>query len=166
MLVTRLLLIDQMSSKPDSAVVDQRYSPRISLASLLLLRRTGSRLLFLARSFSVPVELVQKSDVMVTDRPFIPSVQQTTNVTGHKANTSATGHLEVKKATQPVEAPGTLTATWPVEAPSAFAEVQLTGQDASPVAAADRPEIQPLGPASSLYVSGRPEVPLPRLLLL
>ena len=37
-----------------------------------------------ARSFQVPVEPVQKSDVVVTDRPFIPPVQQPTGVTGQK----------------------------------------------------------------------------------
>ena len=36
--------------------------------------------IFLAKSFQVPVELVKKSDVVVTDRPFIPPVQQATGV--------------------------------------------------------------------------------------
>ena len=36
--------------------------------------------IFLAKSFQV--ELVKKSDVVVTDRPFIPPDQQATGVTG------------------------------------------------------------------------------------
>ena len=67
----------------------------------------------------------------------------------------------MKKATQPVEDFGAVTATRPVEAPSASAKVQLTGQDASPITAADRPEVQPPCPAWSTYTSGRPEVQPP-----
>ena len=77
---------------------------------------------------------------MVTDRPFIPLVQQTTGVTGQRQPNS---QMEMKKETQPVEAPGAATATQPVEAPSAViatqpvdapgatSEMQPTGQDAS-----------------------------------
>ena len=95
--------------------------------------------MFLARSFSVPVELVQKVDV-VTDRPFIPPVQQTTSATGQQ---QPTGQIEMKKAIQPVQAPGAVTATqpaaapsavfatWPVEAPGATSEMQPTSQDTS-----------------------------------
>ena len=43
--------------------------------------------IFLAKSFQVPVEPVKKSDVVVTDRPFIPPVQQATSVTGEKQST-------------------------------------------------------------------------------
>ena len=89
------------------------------------------------------MEPVQKQDVVVSDRPFIPPVQQTTGVTGQKVSCSTTGQLERKKATQPVEAPGAVLATRPVAA------VELTGQDASPVAAADRPKVERPGPASS-----------------
>ena len=71
--------------------------------------------MFLARSFAVPVEPVQNGDVVVTDRPFIPPVQQTTCVTGQRQTTFATSQMEMKKATQPVEAPGAATATQPVE---------------------------------------------------
>ena len=53
------------------------------------------KVMFLARSFSVPVEPVQKQDVVVSDRPFIPPVQQ---ITSQKASSSATGHLEMKKS--------------------------------------------------------------------
>ena len=67
--------------------------------------------------FSVLVEPpVQKGDVVVTDRPFIPPVQQTTGVNGQR---QLTGQMEMKKATQPVEAPAVVTATQPVEAPNA-----------------------------------------------
>ena len=50
--------------------------------------------IFLAKSFQVPVEPVKKSDVVVTDRPFIPPTQQST---GEKQSTSA--EKEVERAT-------------------------------------------------------------------
>ena len=62
--------------------------------------------MFLTRSFQVLVEPVQKHDVVVSDRPFIPPVQQTTSVTGQKASCSTTRQQERKKATQPVKASG------------------------------------------------------------
>ena len=37
--------------------------------------------MFLSKSFQVPVEPVKTSDVVVTDRPFIPPKQQSTGVT-------------------------------------------------------------------------------------
>ena len=114
--------------------------------------------MFLARSFQVPVEPVQKQDV-VSDRPFIPPVQQTTSVTGQRVICSTSDQLERKKATQPVEAPSAVLATCHVWAPSAA--VKVTSQDASTVAAADRPEVQPLGLASSTSTSGRPKVQPP-----
>ena len=61
---------------------------------------------------------MQNSDVLVTDRPFIPPVQQSTSVTGQKQSSSAASKSEVKKATN-AEAPGALTATRSVEAPGA-----------------------------------------------
>ena len=96
--------------------------------------------MFLARSFSVPVEPVQKQDVVVSDRPFIPPVQQTTGVTGQKQYTNASGQMEIQKATQTVEAVSAVRATRPkFEAPGTSTEVQLTSQDVSPLAAGDRP---------------------------
>ena len=68
--------------------------------------------MFLARSFQVPVEPVQKSD-----GPFIPPTQQPTGVAGQKQSSSAASQREVKKATQPVEAPSAVTATHPVQVP-------------------------------------------------
>ena len=59
--------------------------------------------MFLAKSFSVPVEPVQKSVVTVTERPFIPPVQQPTGFTGQKQTTS---ERQTQLATQLVEAPG------------------------------------------------------------
>ena len=44
-------------------------------------------------------------------------------------------------ATQPVEVPGVVSATRPVEAPGATSEMQPTGQDTSLTFADDRPEI-------------------------
>ena len=78
--------------------------------------------LFLAKSFTVPVEPVQSSDVVVNDRPFVPPLQQPTGSTGQKKPTGQvqhTGEKERKKATQPVKAPGAPTATQPVQVPGA-----------------------------------------------
>ena len=75
--------------------------------------------MFLARSFQVPVELVKKSDVVVTERPFIPPTQQPTGVACQKQSSGAASQREVKKATQPVDAPGAVTVTQPVEVPGA-----------------------------------------------
>ena len=129
--------------------------------------------MFLARSFQVPVELVQISDVVVIERPFIPPVQPSTGFTGQKQSSGAASKSDMKKATQPVEAPGALTATQPVEVPgammatqpveasSASAEMLFTGQDSSLPPFVDRPEVQPPGPASQMSSSGRPEVQPP-----
>ena len=120
--------------------------------------------MFLARSFTVPIEPVQKGDVVVTDRPFIPPVQQTTGVTGQKQPTGQVqpaGQREMKKATQPVEAPSAGLATQPVEAPGADPEMLHIGQDTSLPFAADRSKVQPPGPASQIFISGRSEVQPP-----
>ena len=70
--------------------------------------------------------------------------------------------MELKKATQSVEAPGAGTATQPVEAPSAASTVtQPTDQDTSLPFAADRPEVQPPGPTREIFTSDRPEVQRP-----
>ena len=74
--------------------LDDKWSERFALLEAM----------FLARSFAV--EPVQKSDVVVTDRPFIPIVQQPTCFTGQKQSSGAVSQREVKKATHPVEAPG------------------------------------------------------------
>ena len=89
--------------------------------------------MFLTRSFTVPVEPVQRGDVVVTDRPFIPLLQQITGVTGQR---QPTGQMEMKKATQPVEAPGAVIATRPVEASGATSEFK-----SSDVVVTDRPFI-------------------------
>ena len=60
--------------------------------------------MFLARSFAEPLEPVQKSDGVVTDRPFVQPVQQPTGFTSQKQSSSAASKMEMKKATQPVEA--------------------------------------------------------------
>ena len=70
--------------------------------------------MFLAKSFQVPVEPVKNSDVVVTDRSFIPPTQQPTGVTGEKQPSGAASKRDVKKATQPVEVPGAMLATRPV----------------------------------------------------
>ena len=89
--------------------------------------------LFLSKTFTVPVEPVQSSDVVVTDRPFIPPSGQSAP---GSSSQQATGQMTGKKATQPVEAPGALpgsqqmevsgdvSATQPVEAPG-FRHIEL-----------------------------------------
>ena len=93
--------------------------------------------MFLASSFAVRVEPVQKSDVVVTDRPVIPPVQQPTGVAGEKLSSSAASKMEMKKATQPVEAPGAVSATQPVEATGAVTATRPV--EASGAVTATRP---------------------------
>ena len=100
---------------------------------------------FLAKCFQVPVELVKKSDVVVTDRPFIPPVQQATSVASEKQSTGA--EMDVERATQPVQVSGTVLATRPVEAPGAAPVTYTTSQEAELPAVVCRPEVQPPGPA-------------------
>ena len=92
------------------------------------------------------MEQVQKSDVVVTDRPFIPPVQQATGVTGEKQSNSA--EMEVERATQPVQVPGAVLATRPVEAPGAAPVTYTTGQETDLPAVVYRPKVQPPGPAA------------------
>ena len=113
--------------------------------------------MFLATSFTAPVEPVQRGDMVVTDRLFIPQEQQSTGATGQK---QLTGQM-MNAATQPVEAPGATsiaTATQPVEAPGADTEMLHTNQDASLFVAVDRPGVQPPGPANKMSAGGRSEV--------
>ena len=111
----------------------------------------------MAKNFTVPVEPVQSSDVVVSDRPFIRPGQAAPGSTSHKQPTGSgyhTGQKEGKKATQPVEAPGALpgsqqmegsgvSVTRPVEAPGAGTEIRSTGLDASLPVAVDRHEVHP-----------------------
>ena len=122
--------------------------------------------MFLATSFAVPVELLQRSDVVVTDRPFIPPVQQTAGVTGQKKATKPVEAASASTFTQPVEVPGILIATQPVEAPGAATEMKPTSQDTTQ--AADRPEVQVQLARPTPVVDQRysPQIPLARLLQL
>ena len=57
----------------------------------------------MSKSFSVPVEQVKNTDMVVTERPFIPPTTASTSLSHQKP----TGQKKKgKKATQPVEAPG------------------------------------------------------------
>ena len=95
--------------------------------------------LFLSKTFQLLVEPVQSSNVVVSEKPFLPPAQQSTSqnpatgVTGKKKK-AATQPVEapgVKKlATQPVEAPGATLATRPVEAPGAGTEIHPISQAA------------------------------------
>ena len=100
-----------------------------------------------ARSyFPGEVEPVKKSDVVVTDRPFIPPVQQATGVTSEKQSTGA--ETDIERATQPVQVPGAVLATRPVEAPGAAPVTYTTGQEPDLPAVVYRSEVQPPGPAA------------------
>ena len=106
--------------------------------------------LFLAKNFQVLVEPVKKSEVVITDRPFIPPAEQSTGATGQKQSSCAASKRDVDKATRPVEAPG------------AAPMIQLTGQIPVLPAAVDRPEVQPPGPAAQPATSStRPSGSLP-----
>ena len=98
--------------------------------------------MFLAKSFTVLVESVKKTDVAVTERPFIPPVQQTTGTSGQmkKAIQPVEAH-SASTATQPIKARSALTATQPVEAPGATTVVKPTSQDVTHQFAADRSEV-------------------------
>ena len=108
--------------------LDDKWSERFSRLEAL----------FLAKSFSVPVEPVKKSDVPVTDRPFIPPTAAST--TSQQQNKKATGHKKTKKASQPPEVSGALpggqlvspedvSATQPVEAPGTDTETPPADQE-------------------------------------
>ena len=94
----------------------------------------------------LPVEPIKKSDVVVTDRPFIPPVQQATGVNGEKQSTGA--EMDVERATQPVQVPDAVLATRPVEAPGAALVTYTTGQETDLPAVVYRPEVQPPGPTA------------------
>ena len=128
--------------------------------------------MFLAKSFTVPVEPVQKSDVVVTDRPFIPPVQKTPGAIGQMKATQPVDGPGPCTATRPVEAPCALIATQLVETPGATTVMQPTGQDVSDQFAADRPEVQPsiqlarLCPVPVVGERYSPQILLANLLLL
>ena len=100
--------------------LDDKWSERFSRLEAL----------FLAKSFSVPVEPVKKSEVPVTDRPFIPPTAAATSTQQQK---KSTGQKKAKKTSQPPEVSGVLpgsqlmspdevSATQPVEAPGTDTE--------------------------------------------
>ena len=74
--------------------------------------------------------------MVVSDETFIPPEQQSSSQT---STTSVTG--QIKKATQPVEAPGALPATWPLEAPGATGVFQPTSQEVLHPEPTDQPAV-------------------------
>ena len=122
--------------------VDDKWSERFARLEAL----------FLAKNFQVPVEPVKSTEVVVSDRPFIPPSDQSTSVSGEKQPPGAASKKNVVTATQPVEVPGAMLATQPVEAPGA-AHVLLTEQTSNLPAAVHRPEVQPPGPAAQPVTS-------------
>ena len=141
--------------------LDDKWSERFSRLEAL----------FLAKSFSVPVEPVQKSDVPVTDRPFIPptaapttSQQQKKSSTGHKKTKKASQATEVSgvlpsgqlvnpedvSATQPVEAPGTDTETLPADQEPVFSPTTRENPQLLPPVLPVTPGAIPTGPTVSV----------------
>ena len=89
--------------------------------------------LFLAKNFQVPVEPVQSSSVVVSDKPFIPPEQQSSSQT---STSGATGQM--MKATQPV-VPYYVAVSGPEIQPPGPASQILPGTSG-------RLEVQPPGP--------------------
>ena len=58
---------------------------------------------------------------------------------------------------QPIGQMAMKKATHSVEAPTAASELKLTSRDTSLLFTADRPKVQPPGPASQSFISGRSE---------
>ena len=111
-------------------------------------RFTRLEALFLSKTFQLPVEPVQSSNVVVSEKPFLPPSQQSSS----HASTSGVAGKKKKEAdqtitaTQPVEAPGVTPATRPVEAPGAAGDFQPTSQPPAATLPSGRPEVQPPGP--------------------
>ena len=76
----------------DLKQLDDKWAERFTLLEAL----------FLSKTFQLPVEPVQSSNVVVSEKPFLPPVQQSTS---QKPDAGVTGKKK-KAATQPVEAPG------------------------------------------------------------
>ena len=140
--------------------LDDKWSERFSRLEAL----------FLAKSFSVPVEPVNKTDVPVTDRPFIPPTAASTSIQQQK---KSTGHKKTKKVSQPPEVSGVLpgsqlmnpedvSATQPVEAPGTDTENLPADQEpvVSPTSG-DKPQLHsPVLPVTPGTISTSPTVPV------
>ena len=114
--------------------------------------------LLVAKSFTVPVEPVQSSDV-VTERPFIPPARQTAPSSTSQQHQS-TGQTKGKKATQPVEAPGALPGSQQMESSGDVSATQLfeapsKDQDSLPT------DLDALLPASLHRTGSRPDLQFP-----
>ena len=104
--------------------------------------------MLLAKSLTVPVELVQKpADVVTSERPFFQPEAGTSKMSVTQPTEDLTGASPVQAtedvaasmtATKPVEASGmmrgsaaSMTATWPVEAPGTMRIATLPDEDPS-----------------------------------
>ena len=111
---------DAPAKKKTSSHKSPKESTKEQLDNKWLERFAWVEARFLAKRFTLQVEPGQKTDVVDTERLFIPPVKKTTGATGQIKN--ATQPLEASgssTAIQHVEAPGALIATQPVEAPGA-----------------------------------------------
>ena len=131
----------------DLKTLDDKWSERF----------TRLEALFLSKTFQLPVEPVQSSNVVVSAKPFIPPAQQSTSQIPATVLTSK----KKKTATQPVEAPGVKKlATQPVEAPGAGTESPPSSQAAlssAGASASGRPEVQPPGPTTQPSITTDPQ---------
>ena len=136
------------SSKPsaeDLKHLDEKWAERFSRLEAMLL----------AKTFTVPVELVVKPapDVTTSQKPFFDPGASTSKLAVEKSGpglVQVTGEAveEMETATQPLGAPGTGIATQPVQAPGSFPEVQPTGE--GDVSAASDSEADQLSDTGSL----------------
>ena len=111
--------------------------------------------MLLAKTFTVPVELVVKPapDVTTSQKPFFDPGATTSKLASEKSGPGldqVTGEAveEMETATQPLGAPGAGIATQPVQAPGSFPEVQPTGE--GDVSAASDIEADQLSDTGSL----------------
>ena len=112
-------------SADDLKQLDDKWAERFSRLEVMLL----------AKTFTVPVELVVKpaSDVTTSQKPFFVPGATTSNLARETTGPcldQATGEAvdEMQTATHPLEAPSAGTATQPLQAPGSVPDVQPTGE--------------------------------------
>ena len=105
--------------------LDDKWAERFSRLEAMLL----------AKTFTVPVELVVKpaSDVTTSQKPFFYPGATTSSLARETTSPcldQAIGEAvdEMQTATQPLEAPGAWTTTQPVQAPGSVPDVQTTSE--------------------------------------
>ena len=112
-------------SADDLKKLDDKWAERFSRLEAMLL----------AKSLTVPVELVVKpvAEVTTSQKPFFDPGASTSSLARETSGprlVQATGEVveEMQTATQPLEAPGAGTATQPVQVPGSVPDVQPSGE--------------------------------------